>query len=109
MPETRKVLGQSAPALTTLTALYTAPSATQAVVSTVTICNRSATATTYRLSIAIAGAADATSQYVVYDATIAGNDTVALTQGWTLGATDVIRCYAGAATLTFVAFGVELT
>ena len=108
MPETRKVLGQSAPALTTLTALYTA-TGVQAVVSTVTICNRSATATTYRLSVAIAGAADATSQYVVYDATIAGNDTVALTQGWTLGAGDVIRCYAGAATLTFVGFGVELT
>jgi hypothetical protein len=35
MPTTYKVLGQSNPAATTATTLYTVPSATQAVVSTV--------------------------------------------------------------------------
>jgi hypothetical protein len=39
MPTTYKVLGQSAPAAVTATTLYTVPSATQTVVSTIVIAN----------------------------------------------------------------------
>ena len=84
-----------------------ATASTYTVVSSIVICNTSSTAYTYNVSTsATTGTHGA---YIASGATVAGNDTVALTQGWTLGATDVIRCYAGAATLTFVAFGVELT
>lgn len=109
MATTLKVLGQSAPAATTLTALYTVPASTQCVVSTVAACNRSSTATTIRLSIGVAGAADATSQYFVYDAPLAGNTTATFTLGITLGAADVLRCYTNDATVTFSAFGQEIT
>lgn len=109
MPETRKVLGQSAPTATTLTAVYTVPASTQALLSTITVCNRSATATTYRLSVAVAGAADANNQYLVYDAPISGNEAVTWTLGCTLGAADVVRAYVGAATVTVNVFGVEIT
>ena len=109
MAITYKVLGQAALAATTLTDVYTVPAATSTIVSTITICNRSATATTYRLSVAPAGAADATSQYVVYDATINGNDSVSLTIGITCTATAKIRAYAGAATVTVSIFGSEIT
>ena len=109
MPQTLKVLGQSAPTAATLTDLYTVPAATQTTVSSITVCNRSATATTFRLSVAVAGAADATTQYLYYDVDINGNDTFTATLGITLGATDKIRCYATLATVTFTAFGVEVT
>jgi glucose-6-phosphate dehydrogenase assembly protein OpcA len=109
MAETRKVLGQSAPSAATLTTLYTVPASTQAIASTINVCNRSSTATTFRISVAVAGAADATSQYLVYDTQIAGNDSIAFTIGMTLGAADVVRCYATLATVTFALFGVELT
>lgn len=109
MAETRKVLGQSAPAATTLTDAYTVPGATQAVISTITVCNRSATPTTARISIAIAGAGDATSQYIAYDMALAANETKGLTFGITLGAADVVRVYNTLATLTFNIYGVELT
>lgn len=104
-----KVLGQSSPSATTLTTLYTVPASTSTVVSTITIANRSATATTFRLSVAVAGAADANAQYLAYDAPIAGNDIITLTLGVGLATTDVLRCYATLATLSFNAFGVELT
>jgi hypothetical protein len=39
-----KVLGQVAPAATTATTVYTVPSATEAVVSSVTVCNRAGAA-----------------------------------------------------------------
>lgn len=109
MASAYKVLGQSIPAATTLTAGYTVPGATQAVVSTVTICNESATATSYRLSVAVAGAADATKQYIAYDVPISGNSTQTLTLGISLGAADVLRVYATLATLAFNIFGVEIT
>lgn len=109
MATTYKVLGQSNPSATTLTDAYTVPSSTTTTISTITVCNRSATGTTFRISVAIDGAADTNAQYLYYDAAIAGNDTVSLTLGITLGDTDKVRVYAGAATLSFNLFGVEIT
>lgn len=107
--ETRKVLFQSVPSSATLTAAYTAGASTQAVVSTISVCNQSATATTFRLSVAVGGAADTPAQYIVFDAPLAGNETQAYTIGMTLAATDVVRVYSGNGQVSFVAFGVEIT
>jgi len=85
-----KVLGQSNPAATTATTLYTVPAATQAIVSTVTVCNQTATAGTYRIAVRVAGAALAAAQYLAYDVSLPGNASDTLTLGITLGATDVI-------------------
>lgn len=109
MAEALKVLGQSAPLATTLTDIYTVPALTQATVSTITVCNRSATATAFRISVAVAGAADATTQYIYYDQQIDGNSTFASTIGLTLGAADKIRVYATLATLTFNVYGIEVS
>lgn len=109
MPQTHKVLGQSKPAATTLTAAYTVPASTSAIVSTVTIANQSATATAFRLSVAVAGAADTPAQYIAYDTPINGNDVITLTLGISLAATDILRVYNTLATCSFNIFGVELT
>lgn len=109
MASTYKVLSQTKPTATTLTDSYTVPGATTAVVSTITICNQSATATTYRISVAVAGAADTAKQYIAYDVAISGNSTQTLTLGISLGAADVVRVYNTLATLSFNIFGVELT
>jgi glucose-6-phosphate dehydrogenase assembly protein OpcA len=109
MPTTYKVLGQVAPSATTLTTLDTVPSATSAVVSTIAVCNRAATAATYRIAIRPAGAAIANEHYIAYDSTVAANDTTMLTIGITLAATDVISVYASTANLSFNAFGSEIS
>src|SRR5688500_7426478 len=44
-----KLLGQSAPNAATLTALYTAPGCACTTIDTLTICNRSAVATAFRI------------------------------------------------------------
>ena len=104
-----KVLGQSAPGATTATTLYTVPAATSALVSSVAVCNRSASDATYRISIRPAGAALANDHYLVYDSTASANDTVIFTIGITLAATDVLEVYASSANLTFQALGTEMT
>lgn len=108
MPTTYKVLGQSNPSATTATTLYTVPSATQTIVSTIVVANTAATSATFRIAVRVAGAALATSQYVAYDVSVGANDSTALTLGITLGATDVITVYASSANLTFSAFGSEI-
>ena len=104
-----KILGQSAPAATTEVDLYTVPAATDAVVSTVTVCNRGSAAGTYRVYVSPAGAATANANYLVYDASLAANATVALTLGITLDATDELRVYASTADFAFNAFGSQLS
>jgi glucose-6-phosphate dehydrogenase assembly protein OpcA len=109
MPTTYKVLGQSNPSATTATTLYTVPSATQAVISTVVVANLTSTAATFRIAVRVNGATLANSQYVAYDVTVGASDSTALTLGITMGAADVLTVYASTANLTFTAFGSEIS
>lgn len=104
-----KVLGQSNPAATTLTSLYTVPAATSAVVSSITIANLGASAGTFRIAVRPAGEAIANKHYLALDTTIAALDTITLTLGITLATTDVISVYASTATMAFQAFGSEIS
>lgn len=108
MTDTYKVLGQAKPAAATLTPLYPVPAATQTTCSTITVCNQGAS-TSFRLSVAIAGAVDALTQYVFYDAPLGANETKGFTMGLTVGATDVIRCQSLSGNVSFSAFGVEVS
>jgi len=109
MATTYKVLGQSNPSATTATTLYTVPSSTTVVVSTITVCNQAATAATFRIAVRPNAETLAAKHYVVYDSTVAANDTTALTLGITLDAADVITVYASSATVSFNAFGSEIS
>lgn len=104
-----KVLGQSAPAAATLTTLYTVPAATSAIGSTLTVANRSAAATSFRIAIRVAGGAVQDEDYLYYDIEIPGNETFATTIGISLATTDVVSVYATLATLSFNLFGQEVT
>lgn len=108
MATTYKVLGQSAPSATTNTDLYTVPSATSAVCSTLAICNRG-TSTLFRVAVRPAGATLANEHYVVYDSAISDGDAVFLTLGISLATTDVVTVYANTANVSFSLFGSEVS
>ena len=109
MLHTYKVLSQTALAATTSTDLYTVPAATSAVVSSIVICNRGAVVASVRLSVAIAGAVLATSQYIYFDVLMPPNDTLIFTGGVTLATTDKVRGYASTANVSMTLFGEELS
>lgn len=109
MADTYKVLGQSDPTAATLTTIYTVPAATSTIVSTVTVANRSATPTTFRLAVRPAGAAIANQHYFAYDVAIGANEAMSFTLGITLATTDVVSVYATLATVSFGVYGVEKT
>ena len=108
MPTTYKILGQAAPTPNTLTAVYTVPSATQAVISTITVCNQTATNASYSISVASNGAADANTQYIIRGGVVPAADSIGVTLGITVGATDQVRANASLANVSFNVFGSEI-
>lgn len=111
MASSYKTLGQLDLTDATLTTLYTCPSATETVVSTIIIANRAAAADTFRLAIRTDGDAISDKHYVAYEVPVAANDSTTLTLGITVEATDVISVRAGgtASELSINAFGAEVT
>lgn len=97
------IWGQSNPVAATLTVLYTVPTGS-ALIGHITVANRSAVPTGFRIALARGGAADDPSQYIAYDAPIYGNQTIPF-PNVAAGSGDVIRVSATAATLTFTLFG----
>jgi hypothetical protein len=111
MASSYKVLGQSKPEAGTLTDIYTVPSSTEAVISTITVANMGPTATQYRIAVAPNGAAtgiNSMEQYLVYDTTIPPLDSLALTLGITINAADVIRVESYSGLVAFQVFGSEI-
>lgn len=110
MPTAYKILGQSAPANTSNADLITVGAGKSQILSTLVIANTTATAATCRVFARIAGAAAATGNAVIYDASIAANSVATFTLGITLAATDVVTVRTGTANaLTFTAFGSEIS
>lgn len=93
----------------TYATLYTTPSATQAVISSIVICNQSSSAITFRIGMEDAAATPTASEFLVFDAVIAGNDTIALTLGVAMPAEKFIRVSSSANTCSFSAFLSEIT
>lgn len=100
---------QGTAAVGTYATLYTTPSATQAVISSIVICNQSSSAITFRIGMDTTAGTPGASEFLVYDAVIAGNDTIALTLGVTMPASNFIRVSSSANTCSFSAFLSEIS
>ena len=105
MPTNYKVLGQLAPSATTATTLFTVPSATEVIVSSLVVTNRGAVGGTYRIAVRPNGATLAAEHYIAFDVALAANSFVSLTIGLTIDASDVITIQASTADFSFSAFG----
>jgi hypothetical protein len=93
----------------TYATLYTTPSATQAVISSIVICNQASSDVTVRIGLTTSAGTPTAAQFLVYDAVIAGNDTIALTLGVTMDASKFLRISSSANTCSFSAYLSEIT
>jgi hypothetical protein len=105
--EVKKILGQAATAATTETDLYSVPDSKGAVVSFISVCNRNASAGTFRVSVSYGGNATANKDYTHYDEAIAAKTHARIDMGLTLSNLDKIRVYASNADMSFQVFGAE--
>jgi hypothetical protein len=107
MATTYKVLGQLAPASTSGD-LYTVPSATEAVVSTINVVNTGTTDSTISIAIRKNGASLVTNQYIINGLILNPKVTLAYTSGLTMDAADVITVISTNNDCAFSAFGSEI-
>lgn len=103
-----KVLGQSFPSANTLTTAYTVPAASSAVVSTIVVANAGAAPTTFRIAVRPNAETLANKHYVAYDVSIAPQDSITLTLGITVDASDVIDVESFNGQTSFNIFGSEI-
>lgn len=108
MATTYKVLGQSAPSATTNTDIYTVPAGTQAVISTISVCNRTQGELSFRIAVRPNGEALANKHYIAYDSKVSGQDSLFITVGITADAADVITVYGSSGDLSFNVYGSEI-
>lgn len=105
-----KVLGQAAPANTSIANAYTVPAGKEAIISSIAIANVTGTAAIYEVYVRINGAASAASNALVFDASAAANSTTVIQAGITLSAGDIISVQTATANaITFHVFGTEVT
>ena len=109
MANAYKILGQVADASANDVELYLVPASTEAVISTIVVCNREAANNTFRIATKTDNSAVANTDYVAYDSVVNGNDTITLTLGITLQAGAEISVGASDANVTFQAYGTEIT
>jgi hypothetical protein len=107
MANVAKVLGQVV-STGSVVDLYTVPSSTQTVVSTLTIANLTATAGSFNVSVRVGGTALENKHYIYRNVMLPANDTFAATFGITLSATDVVTV-ASSVSSSFNLFGQEVT
>jgi hypothetical protein len=109
MPTTYKVLGQLNPAANTLSNVYTVPSSTQAVISTITVCNQTASNASYSISVAPNGETDNVKHYIIRGGVVPAADSIAITLGLTIDAADQVRANTNNNSISFSIFGSEIT
>ena len=94
---------QANPAAGTPADLYTVPSAKEAVISTIAVCNFGAT-NTFTIRIRPAGASAANVHFLAHTVSVLANETFFITCGIALAATDVVTVISPSASFTFTAF-----
>ena len=102
-----KVLAQQA-TTTGLVSMYTVPSATETIISSIVVANTSASDRTYRITVQPNNATLAQKHYIAYDVTSKANTTTAYTLGITLDATDQVYILGSTTDLSISLFGSEI-
>lgn len=100
---------QGTAGVSTYATLYNVPASTEAIISTIVICNTASADATYRIGLDDTAGTPGASEWLVYDSPISANDTIALTLGVCLDAGKYIRVSSSANTVTFSAFVSEIS
>jgi hypothetical protein len=109
MAITYKILGQAtSDGSAGLQTLYTTPTGYSAATSTLSVCNTSGSARTYRIAVRVANAAIQMKHYVAYDAPVYVYDTIPLNIAMTLSAGDVVSIQGSGSGISFSLFGSEI-
>ena len=103
-----RVLGQKSPTANTDWDIYQVSGTKDAVISCITVANRSADSGTYRISVRPDNATLTNDMYIAYDVQVDGNSSVALNLGLTMNTDDRLTVRASTSNVSFSVFGTEI-
>ena len=112
MPQIYKRLGAINPTANTQTNVYIVPAATEAVISTIAICNQSTSNVSYSIILSPSSTFSnpaAAQDFLVRGATVPAADTIFLTVGLTANAGSIISANTNNTNVSFALFGSEIT
>lgn len=101
------MLGQRNPSAGNIEDIYKVPVGKDAIISSIFVCNRTASSDTFRIAISSNGLAVDNAHYIYYDVVIPANETFVSTTGITLNEKDVVRVYSLNGYLAFNLSGKE--
>lgn len=110
MPEnfkTAQVLGTTS--LDTYSTLYSTSSSTQAVISTIAVCNTASVNNQFRIGITSSATTPSPQQWIAYNTSVAAQDTSFITVGLTLENSKFIRVSSNSSSVAFSAYIAEIT
>ena len=113
MPNTYKILGQVNPSANTQSNVYVVPAATEAVVNSLTIANQGISNVSYSVIVMptaeFASPASNGKHFLIRGSSMPDGDTATLTLSLTLPAGAVLAANTSSGSLSFSAFGVEIS
>lgn len=111
MAQSFKRLGAINPTANTQTNVYVVPAATEAVISTVTICNQSASNASFSLIMmpaSVFASPAGAAHFLIRGAVVPAADTLVLTMGLTANAGSVVAANTNSGNISFGIFGSEI-
>jgi hypothetical protein len=112
MPQTYKRLGAINPSANTQTNVYVVPAATEAVISTITVCNQTASNASYSLALMSSSEFNSSAPaatFIIRGGVVPAADTVALTLGLTANAGSILAVNASSSSISVGIFGSEIS
>jgi hypothetical protein len=100
---------QGTASTSTYATLYSTGASTRSVISTIVICNTAASVATYRIGLTTSAGTPSAAEWLIYDTTIAANDSVCLSLGICMDPSKFLRVSSSAATISFAAFISEIS
>ena len=112
MPQSFKRLGAINPSANTQTNVYVVPAATEAVMSTITVCNQTAENASFsiiQMDASEYASPAPTATYLIRGAVVPAADTLVLTIGITANAGSIVAANTNSPNISIGLFGSELT
>ena len=109
MPDSYKILGQINPTANTLTNVYVTGAAASAIVSTISIHNFSDANSSYSIVVRPNNESLGNKHYVIRGGVIPARELITITGAVTLNASAILAANTNSGSISFNAYGVEVT
>ena len=109
MATTYKILGQVNPTANTLSNVYVVPAATSGIVNSIIISNQAATNASFSIVVRPSSEALNGKHYIVRGCVVPASDTLTMTLSLTLPTDAILAANTNSSSLSFGAYGVEIS